>query len=290
MSRLPLLLGVARTDDHLVRLLVAAGASALGRLAPRGNRVTAARGPALAAAVRVVDRVLGDAAGQRALAHPAAAARLGEVLVLVVGVGDRADRAHAIAADVALLARIQPDDDQPAVAADDLDVSPGRTRDLPALARLHLDVVADRPDRHLAQEHRVARLDVGLLGRDHRVTLGQALRREDVGELAVGVLDQRDEGGAVGVVLEALDRRRRVPLAPLEVDVAVLLLVPAGDPARGHVALVVAAAGLALAFGQRLDRLALPQRRLVDEDQAAPGGAGRVVVLECHGLSPARLR
>ena len=28
----------------------------------------------------------------------------------------------------------------------------------------------------------------------------------------------------------------------------------------------------------------------VDEDQATPGGAGRVVVLECHRFSPARLR
>src|SRR5918994_1189277 len=74
---LPLLLRVTRTDDHLVRRLVLAGAGTLGGLAPRGDRVTAARGAALAAAVRVVDRVFGDAAGQRALAHPAAAAGLG---------------------------------------------------------------------------------------------------------------------------------------------------------------------------------------------------------------------
>src|SRR5690606_7817954 len=62
---LPLLLRVTRTDDHLVRLLVVAGAGALGRLAPRGPRVTAARGPAFAAAVGGVAGVLGDAAGQR---------------------------------------------------------------------------------------------------------------------------------------------------------------------------------------------------------------------------------
>src|SRR5918999_4365143 len=69
---LPLLFRVTRTDDHLVRRLVLAGAGALGRLAPRGDRMAAARGAALAAAVRVVDRVLGDAAGERAPALPAA--------------------------------------------------------------------------------------------------------------------------------------------------------------------------------------------------------------------------
>ena len=37
----------------------------------------------------------------------------------------------------------------------------------------------------------------------------QALRSQDVGQLAVGVLDQGDEGGAVGVVLQTLDRGRR---------------------------------------------------------------------------------
>src|SRR3546814_20130909 len=49
-------------------------------------------------------------------------------------------------------------------------------------------------------------------------------------------------------------------------------------------ALVVAAAGLGLAFGQRLDGLALPQVRPVDQDQAALRGAGRIIGFECHFL------
>src|SRR5207237_6605488 len=71
---LTLLLRVTRPDDHLVGRLVVTGASTLGRLAPRGDRMTAARGPAFATAVRVVDRVLGDTAGERTLAHPPSAA------------------------------------------------------------------------------------------------------------------------------------------------------------------------------------------------------------------------
>src|SRR5690606_9358571 len=102
--RLPLLLRVARTDDHLVRLLVVARAVALCRLAPRGHRMAADRGAAFSDRVLVVDRVLGDAAGQRRVANPALAAGLGEVMVLVVGVRHRTDRAHTVGAKVTLLA------------------------------------------------------------------------------------------------------------------------------------------------------------------------------------------
>src|SRR3712207_7788800 len=56
---------------------------------------------------RSVDRILGDAAGERATAHPAAAPGLGEILVLVVGIGDGADGRHAVGPDIALLARVQ---------------------------------------------------------------------------------------------------------------------------------------------------------------------------------------
>src|SRR5690242_10050497 len=59
---LTLLLRVTATDDELVRCLVVAGARTLGRLAPWGHRMTATRSAAFAAAVRVIDRVLGDTA------------------------------------------------------------------------------------------------------------------------------------------------------------------------------------------------------------------------------------
>src|SRR6185312_16478069 len=68
--------GVARADDELVRRLVGAGLAALGGLAPGGDRVTAAGGLALAAAMRVVDRIHGDATDVRAAAHVADAAGL----------------------------------------------------------------------------------------------------------------------------------------------------------------------------------------------------------------------
>src|SRR5688500_7174995 len=48
---------MARANDELVGRLVRPCLLALGRLAPRSDRVAAARGAALAAAVRMVDRV-----------------------------------------------------------------------------------------------------------------------------------------------------------------------------------------------------------------------------------------
>src|SRR3546814_13390284 len=76
---LPLLLRVTRPDDHLVGRFVVTGTSTLGRLAPRSNRMTATRSAAFTTAVRVIDRVLRDAARQRTLAEPAVAAGLAQV-------------------------------------------------------------------------------------------------------------------------------------------------------------------------------------------------------------------
>jgi hypothetical protein len=97
----------------------------------------------------------------------------------------------------------------------------GRTGDLGALARLQLDVVDDRADRHRGQRHRIARLHVDRFTGHDLVAGSKALRGDDVGQLAIVVLDQRDEGGAVRIVFNALDRADDVELAALEVDDAV---------------------------------------------------------------------
>src|SRR5690606_32881567 len=141
---------------------------------------------------------------------------------------------HAIATQVTLFARVQTNDHQTTVTTDELNVSAGRTGDLAALARPHIDVVADRANRHLPQKHGIARLPVGALTGHAPVTTGNALRCEDIGEFAILVFDERDERGAVGIVFDPFHGSRHVPLATLEVDEAVLLLVTTGDTARGH--------------------------------------------------------
>ena len=122
------------------------------------------------------------------------------------------------------------------------------------------------------ERHGIAELHVDLLARHDRVADRQALRRQDVGQLAVLVLDQRDEGGAVGIVFQTLDHRRLVELAALEIDDAIALLVTAALPAHHDAAGIVAAALGVLAFGQRLDRTALVQAGTVDQHQLALAG------------------
>src|SRR5712671_6249832 len=128
-----LLARVAADHDELAGGLVLAGLLALGREAPWRDRMAAALG---AAAVRVVDRVHGDAAVVRHAALPALAAGLADRRVHVVGVRHRADGCHAAAMHQALLGRRQAKNDVILVATNDLHISAGRTRKLAALADL----------------------------------------------------------------------------------------------------------------------------------------------------------
>src|SRR5690606_36928284 len=117
---LPLLLGVTRPDNHLVGRLVVTGTSTLGRLAPWRHWVTTTGSLAFTTAVGVIDRVLCDTTRERATAHPAGAACLGEVLVGVVRVGHRPHCRHAIRPDVALLTGTETHDHHAAVTTDQL--------------------------------------------------------------------------------------------------------------------------------------------------------------------------
>src|SRR3954453_7640392 len=164
---------------------------------------------------------------------------------------------------------MEPHDDVILVATDDLRVGPGRTRDLATLADLELDIVHNRADRDIAERHGVARLYVDVLAGNDGVALREPLRRQDVGQLAVLVLDQRDESGPIGIVFDPLHGRRRVKLAALEVDLAVGLLVAAAAESHHGAAGIVAPARRALANGQRLDRRAAIKAGAVDEHELA---------------------
>ena len=124
----------------------------------------------------------------------------------------------------------------------------GRAGDLGAAAGTQLDAVDRRTDRDVAQRQVVARLDVGGRAGLDRGALAQVLRRDDVALLAVGVVQQRDPGGAVRVVLDVRDLgRHAVLVVATEVDDAVGALVATTLVTGGDPALVVAAALL----GQR---------------------------------------
>src|SRR4030081_2337438 len=82
--------------DGRIRPLVVAGLEATRRLTPRRYRMPSARSLAFTAAVRMVDRVHGNAAVMRTLSHPARASRFAPGHVFVIRVTDLADGCQAI--------------------------------------------------------------------------------------------------------------------------------------------------------------------------------------------------
>src|SRR5712664_4662902 len=98
--------------------------------------MTAAGGTAFAAAVRMIDRVHRDAAVMRLAAEPAIATGLADRNIHVIRVRHRSDGPGAAAVNQALLARVQTNNHVILVAADELGVGAGGTRELAALADL----------------------------------------------------------------------------------------------------------------------------------------------------------
>ena len=142
--------------------------------------------------------------------------------------------------------------------------------------------MANRTNRHLAQQHGVAWLNVGLFAGNNNVAYGKTLWCKDVGQFAIFVLYKCDEGRTVGVIFQTLNGCRHIPFTTLKVDQTIFLLMTAADTARSHVTLVVTAAGLALTFGQSLNRTAFVEARPVNQHKAATGGASWFVAFECH--------
>src|SRR5882762_5303888 len=127
---------MARAQDELVGRLVGPRLLALGRLAPGRDRMTATRGAAFAAAVRMIDRVHDDATHMRATTEPARPAGLAYHDILVVRVAHRAHRRQAFARHDTHFTRIQLELGIARVLADQLGVGAGGTGHLAAAAFL----------------------------------------------------------------------------------------------------------------------------------------------------------
>ncbi len=161
-------------------------------------------GAAFAAAMRMIDRLHRRAAHGRTLALPHIAAGLADdFFVHVVRVRHCPDRRAAGQRYAAHFIGIKTQDRVARIATEILRIGARRTCDLSALARLHLDIVDDGADRHCRERHGITRLHVDALTGDNHVADGQALRRQDVGEFAVLVFNQRNARRAVRVVFDA---------------------------------------------------------------------------------------
>src|SRR3954451_9743817 len=284
-SAATLLAAAAAADDVTVGLLaLLAGAVADGRHAPGRLRMVAERRRALTTAVRMVDRVHRRAARLWADAHVALAAGLADRDVLMVGVADDTDGGAARREHLTHLPGRQAQGGVIALLGHQLHAHAGRARELRAAPRLELDVVDQGADRHRGQRHRVADDDVGARAGDHVHADAQAVRGDDVGLRAVDVVQQRDVGRPVGVVLDRGHARGHAVLGALEVDLAVQPLGAAAAMARRLAAERVAPAGLLEALDEGALRLGLRDLLEVREGDEPATGRGGLGLTDRHGL------
>src|SRR5690606_32839961 len=146
----------------------------------------------------MVDGVHGYTAVVRTTSEPASTAGFTQLDVLVVAVGDVADRNAALGVNLAHFTAGQLDERVVALFGHQLSRDTSRAHELCPLAFTQFDVVDGGTNRHRGERHAVARLDVGLAARDHHRTNGHAVGAQDVTLLTVGVVEQGDARRAVG--------------------------------------------------------------------------------------------
>src|SRR5437899_3768968 len=245
-----------------------------------------AAGFALAATQRVVDGVHGDAADARALAPPAIATGLAPGNQFVLGVAHFAHRGLARRVHQPDLPRRHAEGGLARLLGQQLHAGAGGSSHLGAGAGLQLDRVHGGTHRDVDQRKRVARANVGPRAGNQAVAHTQALRSQDVTLLAVGVVQQSDPRGAIGIVFDVRDLRRNAVLVPPEVDHPVLALVPAALVPRGDPAVDVSPGALAHRARERLLGGVAGDLLEVGDARAAAAGSGRLVLPDGHRYGP----
>ena len=248
--------------------------------------MTTTRGTTLATTVRVIDGVHHDATNGRADTLPAVTSCLAPVDVRLFGVADRADGGAAPDVDHAHLPRGHAQGGVLALTGHELNGRASGTTQLGAASGTQLNGMNRGADGDLPQLQVVAGLDVGPRTGNHDGSLGQAVGGDDVALLAVAIVQQRDAGSAVGVVLDVSDfRRHTILVIALEINDAIGLLVTTTDVARGDTTRVVTATGLRLRGEQRLLRSRTGQFDEIGDAGAAATRRRRLVLADTHDES-----
>ncbi len=102
----------------------------------------------------------------------------------------------------------------------------------------------------VSQRQAVAHFGSGIGTTHYLLTHFKAIGGDHVCLFTIGIIEEGDAGGAIGIILNALHRSDHAVLRTLEVDQAELALVATAAIAVGEVAGSVAAAGGTLADGQ----------------------------------------
>src|SRR3989442_9866556 len=205
---------------------------------------------ALAAAVRVAGRIHRHAPYPGTDPQPARSSSFPQRERVVPQVAHPADRGSAVQTEQPPLAGRQPHMGVVAFLGHHLRRGAGRTYHLTPPFGSHFNVMDHGADRDAAERHRVAGTDLGVRSGQHRILNSQALRREDIPLLAVGVAQQRQARGPVRIVFYRRHFCRHTIFVALEIHDAVVPLVSSAPMAYSDSTLRVAAAGLSHRFDQ----------------------------------------
>ena len=156
--------------------------------------MTATRGLALAAAMRVVDRVHGNTAVRRPDPAPSAGACLTQGDIFVVGIAHLANSCHAVHEHAASLTGGQLQQRVVAFLCDQLRAGPGRPNHLRALPWPQLHIVHCGTGGYVAQRKSITDQNVRLGPAHNLLTDLEADRLNDVSLFTVAIADQRDTG------------------------------------------------------------------------------------------------
>ena len=210
------------------------------------------RGLTLATTVRVIDWVHCNTAGLGANALPAVTTGFTDLDELVLGVTNNTNGCTAIDWNTAHFGAWKTKDGVWAVLSYQLHAGSSGTAQLAAAAWLEFDVVDRGTDRNVAKRQAVAWLDLGALTVLQDLTNTDVLWSENIGLVAIEVVQEQDATAAVRVVFDRCDLGWNPVLVPTEVDQAVLLLVATAAVTAGLAAVAVTATGAGLALEQRL--------------------------------------
>jgi hypothetical protein len=183
----------------------------------------------------------GDTTNCRSDTAPAFGTGFTQFFKVVLGVGYFTDRGATACRDFAHFTRPQPQGRILAFTRNQLNGSTGTSRDLSTFTWFHLYAVHNRTDRNIAQWQAVTRFDSSIPATLDSITGPQALGRNNISALAVGVQHQRDMRRAVRIMFYALNAAIDTVLVALEVDNTIVFLMTSTAVTRRYATGVVSA-------------------------------------------------